>query len=52
MMTIRQYAEKRGISVATIYSWISRSQDQKNGFKAIRFGSTIMVEEIKPKIKS
>lgn len=47
MMTIKQYADKRDIPVATVYSWISRNQAEKNGFKVIKIGKVTLVEEIK-----
>lgn len=51
MMTITDYAAKRGISIMTIYSWIYRNQAEKNGFKVIRVGKLKLIEEIKPKSK-
>lgn len=50
MMTVKQYAEKRKVPVATIYSWISRSQAEKNGFRVVKIGSVSLIEEVtKPK---
>jgi hypothetical protein len=50
-MTIKQFAEKKGVPVATVYSWIYRSQAEKNGFTTKQFGSVTMVEEIRVKKK-
>lgn len=49
MMTVKQYADKRGLSVATIYSWIYRNQTGKNGFTFSKIGTVTMIEELKTK---
>jgi transposase len=49
MMTVKQFAESRGISVQTVYTWIGRKQEKKNGFKVIKIGSVTMIKELKTK---
>lgn len=51
MMTVKQYADKRKKPVQTIYSWIARSQAEKNGFRVVKIGSVSLIEEIKLKPK-
>lgn len=52
LMTITDYAEKRGLSPQTVYSWIYRGQAERNGFKVHQIGSVKLVEEIKSKKKA
>lgn len=47
LMTVTDYAEKRGISAQTVYSWIYRGQAEKNGFKWQQVGKVKLIEEIK-----
>lgn len=49
MMTVKQFAENRGIPVQTVYTWISRKQEKKNGFRVIKIGSVTMIREVKTK---
>jgi hypothetical protein len=49
MMTVKQFAEKRGKPVATVYSWIDRGKAEKNGFKVVQIGNMKLIEEIKLK---
>lgn len=49
MMTVKQYADKREIPVATVYSWISRNQAERNGFRVIKIGKVSLIEEVKKK---
>jgi uncharacterized membrane protein len=46
-MTVKQFAESRSKPIATIYTWINRGQEKKNGFKVIKFGSVTMIKELK-----
>lgn len=52
MMTVSEYAEKRGVPVQTVYSWIYRNQAQKQGFKVKQIGSIKLIEELKTKNKA
>jgi hypothetical protein len=45
MMTVKQFAESRGIPIPTVYTWIKRKQEKKNGFKVIKIGSVTMIKE-------
>lgn len=49
MMTVKQYAEKRGKPVATVYSWIDRGKAEKNGFRVVQIGNVKLIEELKTK---
>jgi hypothetical protein len=49
MMTIADFAKKRGVPIPTVYSWIYRSQAAKNGFKVVQVGSIKLIQEIKIK---
>lgn len=51
MMTIADYAEKRGVSIQTVYSWIYRNQSERNGFKVRQIGKVKLIEEMKIKNK-
>ena len=51
MMTVAEYAEKRGVPIQTVYSWIYRSQSEKQGFRVKQIGSVKIIEEIKRKAK-
>lgn len=50
LMSIADFAEFKGIKPATIYSWISRGQAERNGFRVHKFGKLTLLEEIKVKI--
>jgi hypothetical protein len=50
-MTITDFASKRGISAATVYSWIYRDQAEQNGFKVHQIGKVKLIEEIQIKKK-
>lgn len=52
MMTVSEYAKKRGISIQTVYSWIYRNQTEKNGFTFKQIGSVKLIEELKAKKKA
>lgn len=43
-MTVKQFAESRGIPIPTVYTWIKRKQEKKNGFKVIKIGSVTMIK--------
>lgn len=47
MMTVKQFAELRGIPIPTVYTWIKRRQASKNGFKVIKIGSVTMIREMR-----
>lgn len=47
MMTVKQFAESRGIPIPTVYTWIKRRQASKNGFKVIKIGSVTMIREMR-----
>lgn len=47
MMTIAEFAEKRKVSVQTIYSWIYRNKQAENGFRVYQIGKVKLIEEIK-----
>jgi predicted site-specific integrase-resolvase len=49
MMTVTEFAEKKGISAATVYSWIYRNQAERNGFKVLQVGKVKLIEELKKK---
>jgi hypothetical protein len=51
MMTITDFAAKRGISAQTVYSWIYRSQTEKHGFKVHQIGKVKLIEDLKAKKK-
>lgn len=51
MMTITDFAEKRKISAATVYSWIYRDQTEQNGFRVHQIGKVKLIEEIPTKKK-
>lgn len=51
LMTITDYAAKRHISAATIYSWIYRNQTEKNGFEVIKIGKVTLIKELTKKKK-
>lgn len=46
LMTITDYAAKKGISTATVYSWIYRNQASKNGFEVVKIGKVSLIKEI------
>lgn len=43
LLTVAQYAKKRGVSKFTVYSWISRGQAEKQAFKAVKFGAITLI---------
>lgn len=51
MMTIAEYAEKRGVPIQTVYSWIYRSKAEEKGFKVIQVGSIKLIQELAKKKK-
>jgi hypothetical protein len=51
MMTVSEFAEKKGVPLQTVYSWIYRNQAEKNGFKVVQIGSVKLIEELKSKKK-
>jgi len=51
MITVAQFAAKKGVNIQTVYSWIYRSQFEKNNFKVIQVGKVKLIEETKPKKK-
>lgn len=48
MITIAQFAKKKKVAKATVYSWIYRKQTQQHGFEVVKIGKVIL---IKPRIK-
>ena len=49
-MTVKQFAESRGIPIPTVYTWINRKQEKKNGFRVIKIGSVTMIKEITKRV--
>lgn len=45
MMTIRDFAEKRGVTIQTVYSWIYRNQLEKFDFTVHQIGKVKLVED-------
>ena len=52
MMTVAEYAEKRGVPIQTVYSWIYRRQTEKQGFRVRQIGSIKIIEEVSKKKKA
>lgn len=50
MITVKQFAEKRGVPLQTVYSWIYRDKTTENGFKVVQIGSIKMIQETKAKV--
>lgn len=44
LMTISDFAVKKGVAVQTVYSWIRRKRADKNGFKVVPVGSVLLIE--------
>lgn len=51
LMTITDYAAKKGVTTATVYSWIYRNQAEKNGFEVVKIGKVSLIKEIAKKKK-
>lgn len=52
MMTVKDFANKRGVTIQTVYSWIYRNQCAKNQFVVHQIGKIKLIEDlIKPKSK-
>ena len=51
MMTVADFAKKRGVPIPTVYSWIYRNQAAVNGFKVVQIGSIKLIEELKVRKK-
>ena len=51
LMTIADYASKKGIPAQTVYSWIYRGQAGANGFKVVEIGKVKLIREFKVKGK-
>ena len=51
MMTVAEFAEKKGVPLQTVYSWIYRSKAEEHGFKVIQIGSVKLIEEVNKKKK-
>jgi len=51
MITVTDFAKKKEVSAATVYSWIYRNQTEKNGFRVHQIGKVKLIEEIKLKKK-
>lgn len=49
MMTVAEYAEKRGVPIQTVYSWIYRKQAERRGFKVRQIGSVKLITELRKK---
>jgi len=49
MMTIADFAAKRGVSIQTVYSWIYRNQAERNGFCVHQIGKMKLIKEISKK---
>jgi hypothetical protein len=52
MMTIRDFAAKRNVTIQTVYSWIYRNQSERFGFVVHQIGKVKLIEEIKAKKKA
>jgi len=48
MMSVKEFAKKRGVPKITVYKWIERGQEAQNGFKSKKISDYIVIEEIKP----
>ena len=51
MITVTDFAEKRGVSAATVSSWIYRNQAEKNEFRVHQIGKVKLIEDLKKKKK-
>lgn len=51
MMTIADFADKKGVSIQTVYSWIYRNQAERNGFRVHQIGKVKLIEETNKKKK-
>ncbi|HEY6950149.1 MAG TPA: hypothetical protein VI146_06025 [Nitrososphaeraceae archaeon] len=49
MITITEFALKRGVAASTVYSWIKRGQEERNNFQVIKIGKVNLIKEIKGK---
>lgn len=49
LMTITEFALKRGVAASTVYSWIEREQEERNNFQVVKIGKVNLIKEIKGK---
>lgn len=45
LMTIADFAIKRGVAASTVYSWIDREQEEKNNFEVVKIGKVNLIKD-------
>lgn len=45
LMTIADFAVKRGVAASTVYSWIDREQEEKNNFEVVKIGKVNLIKD-------